>query len=59
MAVTDVTTIRMTVASDALKLEAKLRAIGSSRTCNADRAAISALREARAALTNYVDGVRA
>ena len=52
----DATTIRLTVAADMLRLEAKLRLIGSNRVSPADRAAIASLREGRDSLTNHVDG---
>jgi len=57
MAVNDATTIRLTVASDMLRLEAKLRLIDSHRVAPADRTAIAALRQGRDSLTNHVDGI--
>ena len=56
MAANDATTIRLTVASDMLRLEAKLRLIESHRRAPADRAAIASLREGRETLTAHVDG---
>ena len=51
----DATTIRLTVASDMLRLEAKLRMIDSHRCVPADREAIASLREGRDKLTAHVD----
>lgn len=52
----DATTIRLSVASDMLKLEAKLRMIDSHRCVPADREAIASLRDGRTRLTDHVDG---
>lgn len=55
MATNDATTIRLSVAADMLRLEAKLRMIDSHRCVPADRAAIAALRDGRTELTDHVD----
>lgn len=50
------TQVRLIVAAELLKLEAKLRGFTSNQVVIADRAAIASLREARDTLTNHVDG---
>ena len=48
-------TTRLNVASDILKLEAKLRDIGPGRTTSDDRAAVAALQGARERLLSQTD----
>ena len=55
MANTNSVTTRLNVASDILKLEAKLRDIGPGRTTSDDRAAVAALQGARERLLSQTD----